>query len=51
MGFSLVAASGSYSLAAILRLVMVVASLVVSTGCRARGHQQLWLLGSRAQAQ
>ena len=50
-GFSLVAASGGYSLVAVFRLLTAVASLVVEHGSRARGLQYLQLPSSRAQTQ
>ena len=51
MDFSLVAASGGYSLFAMLGLLIVVTSLVVGHGFWALGFQSLRLPGSRAQAQ
>ena len=44
MGFALVAASRGYSLVAVHRLLIAVASLVVG-----QGLQELWLLGSGVQ--
>ena len=56
-GLSLVAASGGLLFVAVRGLLIVVASLVGSTGSRHAGFsscgtqaQQLWLAGSRAQA-
>ena len=48
---SLVAASKGFSLVAVRRLLIVVASLLGGTGSRVYGFQQLQLAGSRAQAQ
>lgn len=46
-GLSLFAVSWGYSLVAMQRLLVAVASLVWSTGSRVHGLQQLWLMGSR----
>ena len=51
VGFSLGAASGGFSLIAVLRLLMWLPLLFQNMGFRAQGLQQLWLPGSRAQAQ
>ena len=51
MDFSLVVASGGYSLFAMLGLLIVVTSLVVGHGLWVLGFQLLQLPGSRAQAQ
>ena len=50
-GLSLVMVSGGYSLTAVCRLHIVVASLVVEHSLQARGLQQLQLTGSRVWAQ
>ena len=50
-GFSLVVASGGYSLVVVCRLLTAAASLPVEHGLQVCGLQQLWLPGSRAQAQ
>ena len=53
-GFSLVAASGSYSLVVVFRLLIVVVSLVAEDellGMHATWAQQFLLQGSRAQTQ
>ena len=49
--FSLTVASGGYSLIAVLRRLIVVASPIVEHGSRAHGLQRLCLQGCRAQAQ
>ena len=51
MDFSLVVASGGYSLFAMLGLLIVVTSLVVGHGLWVLGFPLLQLPGSRAQAQ
>ena len=53
VGFSLVAESEGRSLAALRRLLIVVASLVghMGFGCCSTWAQHLWLPDSRAQAQ
>ena len=48
VGFSLVAEGRGYS--AVHEFLTVMALLAQNTGSRARGLQQLWFLGSRAQA-
>ena len=50
-GFSLVAESGGYSLAAVQGLLPAVTSLVAECGLQACGLQCLWLPGSRVWAQ
>ena len=47
--FSLVVASRVYSLIAVCRLLLVVASLVAELGLHGMWAQQLWLPGSRTQ--
>ena len=42
-----VAVSGSYSLVAVFRFLLAMASLVVEHGCRSCGLQYLRLMGSR----
>ena len=49
-GFCLVAASRRFSLVATRGLLIAVASLVTEHGLWAHGLQQLWFMGSRAQA-
>ena len=49
--FSLVVASGDYSVVAICEFLIVMASLLQSMGFQVCGLQWLWLPGSRAQAQ
>ena len=51
MGFSLVEASRGYSLVAVLRLLIMVASLIAEQRLWTHGLQQLQLPGYRAQAQ
>ena len=51
MGFSLVVASGGYSLVVVYGLPVAVLLLLQSVGSRACESQYLWLPGSRAQAQ
>ena len=51
VGFSLVAVSTGSSLVGMCGLLIAVASLVGRTGSGALGLQELWLPGSRAQAQ
>ena len=50
-GLSLVAVSGGLLFILVRRLLTAVASLVAEHGLQACGLQQLWLIGSRAQAQ
>ena len=50
-GLSLVAASGGLLFVAVRRPLIVVASLVTEHGIQACSLRQLWLTGSRAQAQ
>jgi len=50
-GFSLVTASGCYSVIAMCGLLIVVASLVAKHGPKGERAQELLLPGSRAQAQ
>ena len=45
-GLSLIAASWGYSLVGVFRLLIVAASLVMSTGSRARGPRYLQPMGS-----
>ena len=51
VGFSLVVASGGYSLVVGYGLPVAVLLLLQNMGSRACGSQYLWLPGSRAQAQ
>ena len=51
IGFSLVVASGGYSLVVLLELLIEVASLVAKPGSGGHGLQELWFLDSRAQTQ
>ena len=51
LGLSLVTASRGHCLLVVHELLIVGASLVESTGFRVLRLQQLWLMGSRAQAQ